>query len=228
MEGINMDGNEMNNGLNTTQDPVLTGYDAPGEPAAPTEPAPAMEPTVAVTQPEINGYAQPEGNVYTAPETNGYVQAPNPDYGGQASNQSFAQQAPNTGYAQGAQSTVGQSFEYNQASSNYSAPLSGQVYNGNGIPDNSNSEDGAAIASLIMGICSILFCCCYGIFSIGLGIGGVVLASSSAKKRGGEYSGTARGGQITSIIGIVMGALFLLIFIALVATGSYAEIFSDF
>ncbi|MCR5655471.1 MAG: hypothetical protein K6G07_07540 [Lachnospiraceae bacterium] len=250
-----MDGNGMNNNYDQPQDPVLTGYDQPVEPAVPTEPVAPAEPVAPVNTYEqpVNMYEQPTApmNGYEQPMGNGYEQPAAPMNGYEQPMGNGYEQPGNTYGAP--QSTVGQSFEYNNGQQvngysgpqgtdysnpaggsfgtpNYSdpngAPLTGQVY-GTGTSSQQQQSDGKATASLILGICSILFCCCYGILGMGLGIGGLVLASSSAKENNGEYSGSARAGQVTSIIGIVLGALYLIFTIIMIASGAYADMLGD-
>ena len=79
---------------------------------------------------------------------------------------------------------------------------------------------GKAIASMVLGICSIPTCFCYGILSIIIGIVGVALGSMASKEiRRGGYSDSSKGfvmaGQICSWIGIVLGVGYILFIIIL-------------
>ena len=80
-----------------------------------------------------------------------------------------------------------------------------------------------ATAVLILGIFSILTCCCYGIFSIILGIVGLVLANKDAKLYDQnptlyENYNNLKIGKVLNIIGLVIGALFLIAVIAVIVS----------
>lgn len=91
-----------------------------------------------------------------------------------------------------------------------------------------------AKASLILGICSIVTaCCCYGIPGIILGIIGL----NKAKKARTEFAnnpdvysgyGNAETGKITSIIGIVLGALIIIYTTFLVSSGEWSAQMEEF
>lgn len=81
----------------------------------------------------------------------------------------------------------------------------------------SSKANGLQIASLILGIFSIVLCCCYGVPSIILGIIGIV-CSVMGNKEGKNGVGT--GGLICSIVGIVLGlTMFAIIAVGLMAGG---------
>lgn len=61
-----------------------------------------------------------------------------------------------------------------------------------------------SVISLIMGILSLVFCCC-SIIGIIPGIIGIILASKA--KKNGEPGGMATAGLVCSIIGIVFGVI---------------------
>lgn len=72
-----------------------------------------------------------------------------------------------------------------------------------------------ATAVLVLGILSILTCCCYGILSIILGAVGIYLAKKDATLYNANPSlytnyNNVKTGKILSIIGIVLGVLFLI------------------
>ena len=69
---------------------------------------------------------------------------------------------------------------------------------------------GASIASMVCGILSIVFCWCYGIVSLILGIIAIVLSSKAKKDAGGYHNGMAKAGFICGIVGTILGALFLI------------------
>lgn len=80
-----------------------------------------------------------------------------------------------------------------------------------------------ATAVLILGIFSILTCCCYGVIGLALGIVALVLANKDLKlyQQSPElYSNynNLKIGRILAIIGIVLSALYLIYVIVLFST----------
>ncbi len=80
-------------------------------------------------------------------------------------------------------------------------------------------------ASLVLGIISIALCWCYGIVGIVLGIVGLVLGNKAValyKQSPGVYSEAsyknANAGKICSIIGLALGVLSVIYFIAMWST----------
>lgn len=73
--------------------------------------------------------------------------------------------------------------------------------------------DNKALVSLILGIVSLLTCCCYGVPSIILGIASIVLAIMAKKDNMGKMPGMAIGGMICGIIGILLGLAYLFLLI---------------
>ncbi|WP_179335179.1 CCC motif membrane protein [Winogradskyella costae] len=70
-----------------------------------------------------------------------------------------------------------------------------------------------ATLALIMGILSIVGCCCYGLPGIIFGIVAIIIASKSEKlykQNPEEYLGygNVKAGKIMGIIGVVLGILF--------------------
>ncbi len=70
-----------------------------------------------------------------------------------------------------------------------------------------------AILSLVFGILSIITCCCYGVVGIILGIVGIVMAVLAKKDNMGQFPGMAIAGLVCSIIGILLGAIYLILII---------------
>ncbi len=75
-----------------------------------------------------------------------------------------------------------------------------------------------ATAALVLGILSIVFCWCWGVVGIILGIVGLVMANKAValyESAPGTYSEPSyknvKAGKICSIIGICLGALYLII-----------------
>ena len=80
-----------------------------------------------------------------------------------------------------------------------------------------------ATAVLILGIFSILICCCYGFFSIILGVVALVLANKDTKLYAENPSvytnyNNLKIGKILSIIGISLGVIYLIYVIVLFTT----------
>ena len=75
-----------------------------------------------------------------------------------------------------------------------------------------------ATAALVLGIISILTCCCYGVFGLALGIVGLVLTHKDLilynqfPERFDNYK-NLNTGKILCIIGIIINAISLLYFI---------------
>ena len=82
-----------------------------------------------------------------------------------------------------------------------------------------------ATASLVLGIISIVLCWCYGVLGLILGIIGLVLGSKAVtlyKQYPGVYSEAsyknANAGKICSIIGLILGGLYVLMIFAFWST----------
>lgn len=96
----------------------------------------------------------------------------------------------------------------------YSQPY--QPYPQYSSPINQNKPSGMAIASMVLGICSIVFCA--GVIT-GLicAILAIVFASKAAKQAPGGDLGPSRGfikaGKICGIIGLVLSILFIVIWV---------------
>lgn len=76
---------------------------------------------------------------------------------------------------------------------------------------------GLAIASLACGVMSIILCYCYG-FGIPFGIAGLILSGKAVSA--GHPSKMPLAGKITSIVGIIIGAILLLIIIIGIAASA--------
>jgi len=84
------------------------------------------------------------------------------------------------------------------------------------------TSTGFGIASLVMGIISILSSCCCGLGII-FSILGIIFGCIQSKDAYGKKPGTAIAGIITSVIGIVFGIIAIIYY---VAVGSYASTLS--
>ncbi len=102
-------------------------------------------------------------------------------------------------------------------SSTYTEPASSTVYNGGTAPAQSTTP-GLAIASLVMGIVSILLTCCCGCGII-FAIAGIIMAVVGNKQ---AKSGVGTAGLICSIVGAVFNSIALVYYI-LVYIGVLAE-----
>lgn len=68
---------------------------------------------------------------------------------------------------------------------------------------------------LILGICSLIGCCCYGVLGLILGIVAIILANSATKtylENPELYTGypNVKTGKILGIIGVVLSILFVI------------------
>ena len=90
-----------------------------------------------------------------------------------------------------------------------------------------------ATAVLVLGILSIITCCCYGILGLILGIVGLVLTNkdlivyNQAPEKFTNYQ-TLNIGKILCIIGIVLSAIAILYFIWIIKMVMWSKIVGDF
>jgi hypothetical protein len=96
---------------------------------------------------------------------------------------------------------------------------------------NGNGELPNAVATLVLGILSIIGCFFYGIFGVILGIIAIALHPRDRqlyKSDPAHYSAsykTANAGYICAIIGLSLSAIFVLLLIFVIASGSLASRF---
>ena len=109
----------------------------------------------------------------------------------------------------------GQNNSYQDNTAN--VPYYSSSYSEGNVPGNAS---GVQIASLVLGIISIVFGCCYGLPSIILGVIGLICAIIGNKE---NKHGIGTAGLVCSIIGIIAGICWLLFYIfyigALVSLG---------
>lgn len=74
-----------------------------------------------------------------------------------------------------------------------------------------NVTPARGIVSLALGIAAIALCWCYGIFGIGFGIPAIILGKKQLNLL--PTDGRAKAGKITGIIGIILGVIFLFVWI---------------
>lgn len=160
--------------------------------------------------PQQNVYAQNIQNDYSMPQQNvnqGYYdsryQQPNNPYANFNQQQQYSQNNQN-----GAYNMYSQPQQYNDAYYNQQYP----TYNFQEKPK------GFAIASMILGICSYLFCCCSGFISFFPSAAGLVLGIVSLK-RNEDGKGMAIAGIVLSAIGILISIIAIIFTIALILEG---------
>lgn len=81
---------------------------------------------------------------------------------------------------------------------------------------------GLSIASMVLGIISVVFCCCLWYIAIPAGIIGLILGIVGIKKSS-EGHGMAIAGIITSSIAIILGLVTAVIFISALSSGIYGD-----
>lgn len=81
-------------------------------------------------------------------------------------------------------------------------------YPGGMMGQNNQGGPGLAIASMVCGICSILFCCCFYYVSLVLAIVGLVLGAVSVYKKN-RGKGMAIAGIVMSIVSLLFAVLLL-------------------
>lgn len=123
------------------------------------------------------------------------------------------QQQPNFSGQSYQQSTAGQSpYTYNDTYSTPNTPLTNDKSNGLGI------------ASLILGICSIAICCCYGVGAIPAIIG-LILGILQNKK---NANGIATAGIVLGIIGILLNVVWLIYMIIFLSEDGLQDFVNEF
>ena len=91
----------------------------------------------------------------------------------------------------------------------------------------SNDGHGLAVASLVVGIISILSCCCIYLAVI-LGVVGIVLAIiSKSKSSTGKMETMATIGMILSIIGLVLTIGYFVFGLVVMQTPKYQEMYNE-
>ncbi|MDR0309092.1 MAG: DUF2510 domain-containing protein [Coriobacteriales bacterium] len=127
--------------------------------------------------------------------------------------QQFYGQAYQQPYGQAYQQPYGQSYQQTYQQPPYSQSYQQPVYYYQAPiyqnPPAVHKNDGAGIASLVLGICSVLFCLGLGL-TIVPGIVGLVLGTISRNKR---PTPVATAGIVLNIIAIALGVLIAIVFI---------------
>lgn len=160
----------------------------------PSQQAPPVPPTTSV-----NDKPAPDFSAYNIHNN---TQNPNPTN----------QQQPNFSGQSYQQSTAGQSpYTYNDPYSTPNTPLT-------------NNNNGMGIASLILGICSIAICCCYGVGAIPAIIG-LILGILQNKK---NANGIATAGIVLGIIGILLNVVWLIYMIIFLSEDGLQDFVNEF
>ena len=124
------------------------------------------------------------------------------------------------GYDQPYQQGYDQTYQQGYGQPGYGQPMMDNNIYAQPGEGNGNTK---AIISLVLGIISILVCCCYGVVSIILGIAAIVLAVLAKKDNMGKMPGMALGGLICGIIGLLLGLTFLVFMGIGIAGGALDE-----
>lgn len=113
---------------------------------------------------------------------------------------------------------------YQQPTANPSPYNYNNTYSTPNTPLTNNNSNGLGIASLILGICSIAICCCYGVGAIPAIIG-LILGILQNKK---NANGIATAGIILGIIGILLNAVYLIYMVVFLSDGGLQDIIDEF
>lgn len=113
---------------------------------------------------------------------------------------------------------------YQQSTANPSPYNYNNTYSTPNTPLTNNNSNGFGIASLILGICSIAICCCYGVGAIPAIIG-LILGILQNKK---NANGIATAGIILGIIGILLNAVYLIYMVVFLSDSGLQDIIDEF
>lgn len=161
-----------------------------------------------VPQPNTSATQNTTAETNAAPDFSAYGIRNNNIPNGNTANQ----QQPNFSGQSYQQSTAGQSpYTYNDPYSTPNTPLT-------------NNNNGMGIASLILGICSIAICCCYGVGAIPAIIG-LILGILQNKK---NANGIATAGIVLGIIGILLNVVWLIYMIIFLSEDGLQDFVNEF
>ena len=160
-------------------------------------------------QPDTSATQNTTAETNAAPDFSAYDIRNNNIPNGNAANQ----QQPNFSGQSYQQSTAGQSpYTYNDTYSTPNTPLT------------NNNSNGFGIASLILGICSIAICCCYGVGAIPAIIG-LILGILQNQK---NANGIATAGIVLGIIGILLNVVWLIYMIIFLSEDGLQDFVNEF
>jgi len=160
-----------------------------------------------VPQPNTSATQNTTAETNAAPDFSAYnihnnTQNPNPTN----------QQQPNfSGQSYQQTNTNPSPYTYNDPYSTPNTPLT-------------NNNNGMGIASLILGICSIAICCCYGVGAIPAIIG-LILGILQNKK---NANGIATAGIVLGIIGILLNVVWLIYMIIFLSEDGLQDFVNEF
>ena len=91
----------------------------------------------------------------------------------------------------------------------YNNGYNNNYYNGyNNNYNNYENDSGYSVAALVLGILSIILCCCYGI--VGITLLGLVFALKYKKSNNGKMNAPATVGLVCSIIGLILSIIMMI------------------
>ena len=212
--------NEFDKNTENTVDKELGEPQA--QPTAPVEAGSAAQPQAESVQPQ----AQPAPSAPEAPS----VQVPPAAPAAPVVGQQPVQPNPYAAPVPPAPNYVVQQPQYNrppQPQQPYygAVPPQQAYYGAPQAPQKNTRAHGLAIASMVVGIASIVLCYCYGIGLIG-GIVGIILGIVARSR--GNNEGFSLAGIILNAFGIVMGVVGLLVLVAMfseIAIGTYDDFY---
>lgn len=161
-----------------------------------------------VPQPDTSATQNTTAETHAAPDFSAYGIRNNNIPNGNTANQ----QQPNfSGQFQQQSTADSSSYPYNNYYSTPNTPLT-------------NNNNGMGIASLILGICSIAICCCYGVGAIPAIIG-LILGILQNKK---NANGIATAGIVLGIIGILLNVVWLIYMIIFLSEDGLQDFVNEF
>lgn len=162
-----------------------------------------------VPQPDTSATQNTTAETHAAPDFSAYGIRNNNIPNGNTANQ----QQPNfSGQFQQQSTADSSSYPYNNYYSTPNTPLT------------NNNSNGFGIASLILGICSIAICCCYGVGAIPAIIG-LILGILQNKK---NANGIATAGIVLGIIGILLNVVWLIYMIIFLSEDGLQDFVNEF
>lgn len=162
-----------------------------------------------VPQPDTSATQNTTAETNAAPDFSAYDIRNNNIPNGNTANQ----QQPNfSGQFQQQSTADSSSYPYNNYYSTPNTPLT------------NNNSNGFGIASLILGICSIAICCCYGVGAIPAIIG-LILGILQNKK---NANGIATAGIVLGIIGILLNVVWLIYMIIFLSEDGLQDFVNEF
>lgn len=130
---------------------------------------------------------------------------------------------PNSNTANQQQPNFSGQFQQ-QSTANPSPYTYNDTYSTPNTPLTNNNSNGFGIASLILGICSIAICCCYGVGAIPAIIG-LILGILQNQK---NANGIATAGIVLGIIGILLNAVCLIYMVVFLSDSGLQDIIDEF